>query len=108
MAEEHEARTFGAIGQYRRLDVHHRSHAYGIAMMLVEREEVEAKILGIAILVEIIVVVVGRFLAIVKAIGDREEAAIAEDFLVRDPSIGPFGEITYLHLKYLFFHSTFS
>jgi hypothetical protein len=72
-------------------------------MMLVEREEVEAKILGVAILVEIIVVVVRRFLAIVKAIGDREEAAIAEDLLVREPSIWAFSEITYLHLKYLFF-----
>ncbi len=76
-------------------------------MMLVEREEVEAEILGVAILVKIVVVVVGRLLAIVKAIRDREEAAIAEDLLVRDPSIRPFGEITYLHLKYLFFHSTF-
>ena len=41
--------------------------------MLVERDDVEAEVLGVAVFVEIVVVIVSRLLAIEEPVGDGEE-----------------------------------
>jgi hypothetical protein len=65
--------------------------------MLVERDYVETEVLGVAVFIEIVVIIVGRLLAVEEPVGDGEECAVFENLLFRQPSIGPFGKIAYLH-----------
>src|SRR5690348_9623377 len=99
IADEHQARAFGAIGEHRRLDVHHRSHADGIAVMLVKREDIEAEVLGIAVFVKIVMIVVGCSFAVIEFIRYSKEGTILQKRFFRQPTIWPFSKITNLHVK---------
>jgi hypothetical protein len=63
-------------------------------MMLVERDDVEAEFLGVEILVDVVVVILRRSLAIEIAVGDREVGAVFEDDFFRNPADRTFGEIS--------------
>ena len=80
-----------------RLDVHHAAHAERVAVMLVQADDVEAEFLGVQVLVDEVVIVFGRALAIEVAIRDGEVSAVAQYHIFGNPSRRPFGEIPYLH-----------
>ena len=75
ITDEHDPHAFRAIGKHGRLDVHHRAHTKGIAVVLVQGNDVEAEILRMAILVEIVMIVVGSLFAIEELIRNGEVAA---------------------------------
>ena len=103
IADQHEPHALGAIGEHGGLDVHHRPHANRVAVMFVQRDDVEAEILGIAVFVEIVMIIVGGSFAIVEPIGDGEKRAVLENLFLGQPSIRPLREITYLHLPNTFY-----
>ena len=65
--------------------------------MLVQADDVEAEFLGVQVLVDEVVIVFGRALAIEVAIRDGEVSAVAQYHILGNPSRRPFGEIPYLH-----------
>jgi hypothetical protein len=66
------------MGEHRRFDVHHRAHADRVAVMLIERQDVETQVLGVAIFVELVVVIVGRSIRVEEPIRNGEERPIPE------------------------------
>src|SRR5262249_12105472 len=75
----------------------HAAETERIPMMLIERDDVVAQFLGVAVLVDIIVVFVGGFFPIEELVGNPEVGAVLQDFLFREPSRGPLSEISQLH-----------
>jgi len=77
VAQQHDLRALGDLGQDRRFNVHGAAHAERRAVMLVEHDAVEAHLLGVNALVQISVVEVGAHLSIVYLVAkgqilDRE------------------------------------
>ena len=66
-------------------------------MMLVERDYVEAKVFGVAVFIEIVMVVFRSLFAVVELVRDAEKSAVFENLFFRQPSIGPLGKIANLH-----------
>ena len=62
-------------------------------MMLVERDGIKTQLFGIAVFVQIIIVIVGRLLAVKQGVGHGEVGFVLEDFVFVEAAIGPFGEI---------------
>ncbi len=67
-------------------------------MVLIEGNQVEAKLLGITVFVDIVVIVVGGFLRIEKTIRDPEKRSILENFFFRYPSVRSFSKVPDLHV----------
>jgi hypothetical protein len=65
--------------------------------MLIQRDDVEPEFLGIEVLVDKIIVVFGRALAIEVAIRYGEMSAVAQYHFLGNPSHRAFSEISYFH-----------
>jgi hypothetical protein len=66
-------------------------------MMLIERNQVEAQLLGITILVDVVVVIVGCLFGVEKPVGYGKEGVILQDLFFRQPSIGTLSKISNFH-----------
>src|SRR6266851_5212087 len=95
--DQHDFHSFGAAREHRRLNVHYATHAEGIAVMFIQGDQVKPQFLGIAILVDIVVVVVGGFFRIEEAIGYRKEGVVLKNLLFWKPSIRTFSEVANFH-----------
>jgi len=87
----------GGARQHRGFGIDHVAHAVGIAMVLVQRESVEADLLGKAVFVDELVVIVRRLLAIEVAVGNAEKCLVRQHNVFVDVAIGPLGEIAEFH-----------
>src|SRR5208282_6942579 len=97
VADQQNPRLLGQPRQDRGLDVHHASHAERVAVMLIQRDDVESQFFRVQVLVDEVVIVLGRPLAIEVAIRDCEMSAIAQYHFLGNPARRTFGEIPYLH-----------
>ena len=65
--------------------------------MLIQRDDVESQFFGVQVLIDVVVIVFGRPLAIEVAIRDREMSAVAQYHFLGNPAHGTFGEISNFH-----------
>ena len=109
IAEQHDLRALGRTREHRRLDIHHRAEAERRAMMLVEHQAVEAEVLGIDLLVDVLVEQHRAGCGIEVLVGQSEEAAVAQDLVFQQIAfrrfgfrivvILPLGEPHYMHRR---------
>jgi hypothetical protein len=97
IANQHNPDTLSPISQDRRFDVHHATHAERVAVMLIQGDQVETQFLGVAILVEIVIVVVGCLLGIEELVGNCEISAIPQDLIFGQAAVRAFSEIADFH-----------
>ena len=64
IAKQHDLAPLGRPRQHRGLDIHHRAHAEGRPVMLVQHHAVEAQLVAVDLLVEILVQDLGAFFAV--------------------------------------------
>ena len=69
--------------------------------MLVQGKGVETELFGIAVFVEVVVIVVRRLFTVEKSVGYREEGPVLQNLFFGQLAIRPFGEVTYLHVEHL-------
>src|SRR5689334_4179695 len=97
VADEHDLRSLREARQNRGFDVHDTAHAVGVAVVLIEGKGIKAFLFGVAVFVNVIVVIVSSLLAIKKLIWYREERVVLEHLVFRYPPIRPLGEIADFH-----------
>jgi hypothetical protein len=97
VADQDDPDPLGDPGQHRCLHVEHRAHAERVAMMLIERDAVEADLLGQHRLVEIGVIVIRAQLGVERRIGIAEVGSMLVDLIFCQTAIGPLGDVVKLH-----------
>ena len=90
----------GNPSQDRGFYVHDRPHADRVAVMLIQGQGVEPQVLGVAIFVEVVIVVIGRLFAVEMLVRNSEKRPILQNELFGQPAIRPFSEISDLHLGF--------
>src|ERR1700745_1616444 len=95
--DQKNPRLLGQPREDSRLHIHHAAHAERIAVMLVQRDDIESQFLGVQILVDEIVVVFRRSLSIEVAIRYAEVSTVAKDRLFRNPPRRTLSEISNFH-----------
>src|SRR5216684_986289 len=97
IAEQHDPRFACDARQNRGFDVHHRTHAEGRPMMLVQHDRVEADLLGVASFVDILVVEFRAYFRIVEGIRHAEEAAVLDNLVFGHIFVGALSEMHNMH-----------
>jgi hypothetical protein len=85
VTNQHDPGSFGNPRQDRGFDVHHTTHAVGI-VMLVQRKNIKAFLFGIAVFVQIVVVIVSGLITVKILIGKREEGVVLEHVIFALPN----------------------